>query len=308
MALSQAQTLPAKPPAGVVRAPDRGELIGWVRALESGTAYKWIEERVARHGPIFKTSFMGNRTVVVTGPVANKFVFTSGDDMLRSHQPVPIVYIAGEQSIFEVHGTRHKLVRGAIAGFLRPESLQRSVPLMSSLVKRYLTKEVEGKDSVSGVVLLKKIAFKVSCAVLFSLTDDKETDELFDEFLLVLKGAWVLPIYLPFTPYYRALAARRRIYDRFSAIVDERWRRLEDGSLSPNDDVVTAMLSMKDEEGRTVPRPEILDNLITLVMASHDTGVSLNASFVRHLAMNEVTLKHICEEHTKSSVRRKMET
>ncbi|KAK1284276.1 hypothetical protein QJS10_CPB21g01629 [Acorus calamus] len=112
-------------------------------------------------------------------------------------------------------------------------------------------------------------------------------------------GAWVLPIYLPFTPYYRALAARRRIYDRFSAIVDERWRRLEDGSLSPNNDVITAMLSMKDEEGRMVPRPEILDNLIKLVMASHDPGVSLNASFVRHLAMNEVTLKHICDEHTK---------
>ncbi|KAK1283431.1 hypothetical protein QJS10_CPB21g01603 [Acorus calamus] len=65
---------------------------------------------------------------------------------------------------------------------------------------------------------------------------------------------------------------------------------------SPNDDVITAMLSMKDEEGQTVPRPEILDNLITLVIASHDTGASLNASFVRHLAMNEDTLKHISED------------
>ncbi|KAK1283430.1 hypothetical protein QJS10_CPB21g01602 [Acorus calamus] len=133
---------PSQPnlPPGSFGLPIISELIGWVRALESGTAYKWIEERVARHGPIFKTSFMGNRTVVVTGLVANKFVFTTGDDMLRSHQPVPIVYISGEQSIFEVHGARHKLVRGAIAGFLRPESLQRSVPLMSSLIKRYLTK------------------------------------------------------------------------------------------------------------------------------------------------------------------------
>ncbi|KAK1270683.1 Taxane 13-alpha-hydroxylase [Acorus gramineus] len=86
-----------------------------------GTGQKWIEKRVAQHGPIFRTSFMGHPTVVVTGPVGNKFVFTSGDDdTLRSNLPVPNLYIAGEPSIFEVHGTRHKLVRAAIAGFLRP--------------------------------------------------------------------------------------------------------------------------------------------------------------------------------------------
>ncbi|KAK1271549.1 Taxane 10-beta-hydroxylase [Acorus gramineus] len=221
-----------------------GELMGLARALEGGTTFKWIEERVARHGPIFKTSFLGYRMVIVTGLVGNKFVFTSGDDALKSHQPVPVFYITGEKSIFEVHGARHKLVRGAIAGFLRPESLQRSVPLMSSLIKRYL-----------------------------------------------VKGGWVLPIYLPFTHYYRAIAARRRIYDRFSVILDERRRRLEDGSLGPNDDVVTAMLTMRDEEGRAMPRPEILDNLITVMFASHDTVVSLNASFVRRLAMDVVTLE-----------------
>ncbi|KAK1284754.1 hypothetical protein QJS10_CPB21g01630 [Acorus calamus] len=242
---------------------------------------------------------MGHPTVVVTGPVGNKFVFTSGDDTLRSNLPVPNLYIAGEQSIFEVHGARHKLVRAAIAGFLRPESLQKCVPLMSSLVKRYLIKEMEGKDSVYAVILLKKIAFKVSMAVLFSLTDDEETDKLFDEFLLVLKGGWVLPIYLPFTPYYRALAARRRIYDCFSMILDERRRRLEDGRVSPNDDIIATMLSMKDEEGRALPRREIIDNLITMVFASHDTGMSLNASFVRRLAMDDVTLESIYEEHTK---------
>ncbi|KAK1320040.1 hypothetical protein QJS10_CPA03g00937 [Acorus calamus] len=140
---------------------------------------------------------------------------------------------------------------------------------MSSLIKRYLVKGVEGKDSVSGLILLKKIAFK---------------------------GGWVLPIYLPFTHYYRAIAARRRIYDRFSTILDERRRRLEDGSLIPNDDIVTAMLTMRDEEGRAMPRPEILDNLITVMFASHDTVVSLNASFVQRLAMDEVTLECIYEE------------
>ncbi|KAK1284240.1 hypothetical protein QJS10_CPB21g01614 [Acorus calamus] len=276
-----------------------GEVIGFARALKGGTAHKWIEERVARHGPIFMTSFMGNRIVVVTGSVGNKFVFTSGDDALKSHQPKPVFHITGEKSIFEVHGARHKLVKGAIAGFLRPESLQRFIPLMSSLTEGYLTEEVENKDSVYGVILLKKIAFKVSMAVLFSLTDDEETDKLFDEFLLVLKCGWILPIYLPFTPYYRVLAARRRIYGRFSAILDERRRKLEDGSVSPNDDIIATMLSMRDEEGRALPRREIIDNLITIVFASHDTGVSLTASFVRHLAMNEVTLQRVYEEHTK---------
>ncbi|KAK1320039.1 hypothetical protein QJS10_CPA03g00936 [Acorus calamus] len=170
---------------------------------------------------------------------------------------------------------------------------------MNSLVKRYLIKEMEGKDSVYGVILLKKIAFKVSMAVLFSLTEDEEMEVLFEEFSLVLKDGWNLPIYLPFTAHYRSLAARRRIYDRFSTIVDERRRRLEDGIANEDDDVVTALLSMRDEEGRPLSRQEIIDNLITIVFASHDTGVSLTASFIRRLAMDDLTLERICEEHTK---------
>ncbi|KAK1283621.1 hypothetical protein QJS10_CPB21g01612 [Acorus calamus] len=231
----------------------------------------------------------------MTGPVGNKFVFTSSDDALKSHQFKPIIYIFGERSIFEVHDARHKLVRGAITGFLWPESLQRSIPLMSSLVKQYLVKEVEGKESVIGLIMLKRIAFMVSCALLFSLTNDEETDTLFDEFSLLVKGLWAIPIYLPFTIHYRAIAARRRIYDRFSTILDERRQRLEDGSVNPNDDVFATMLSIRDEEGRALPRQEIIDNLITIVFASHDTSMSLNASFVRRLAMDEVTLERVYE-------------
>ncbi|KAK1304833.1 hypothetical protein QJS10_CPB11g01679 [Acorus calamus] len=98
-------------PPGSFGLPIFGELLGWIRALEGGAGYKWIEERVGRYGPVFKTSFMGTKMVFVTGQVSNKFVFTSPDDMLQSHQPVPIVHMTGEQSIFEVHGGRHKLVQ-----------------------------------------------------------------------------------------------------------------------------------------------------------------------------------------------------
>ncbi|KAK1280908.1 Cytochrome P450 [Acorus gramineus] len=286
-------------PPGSFGLPIFGELLGWIRALEGGAGYKWIEERVGWYGPVFKTSFMGTKMVFVTGQVSNKFVFTSPDDMLQSHQPVPIVHMTGEQSIFEVHGGRHKLVRGAILGFVRGEGLNRIVPLMSSLVKKYLMKEVEGKESVLGVILMKKIALKVTCAVLFSLKNEEEIEALFDDFLLVLKGAWTLPIYLPFTTYYRAIAARRRVYDRFCVIIDRKRRQLEDGSLSPHDDLIATMLSLRDEEGRAIPTREIVDNLITIVIASHGSSVSLNASFVRHLAMDKVTLERICEEHTK---------
>ncbi|KAK1321680.1 hypothetical protein QJS10_CPA03g00923 [Acorus calamus] len=57
----------------------------------------------------------------------------------------------------------------------------------------------------------------------------------------------------------------------------------------------TRRLSYGPVNGRALSRREIIDNLITIVFASHDTGMSLNASFVRRLAMDDGTLECIRE-------------
>ncbi|PQM40268.1 taxadiene 5-alpha hydroxylase-like isoform X2 [Prunus yedoensis var. nudiflora] len=57
---------------------------------------------------------MGSPTVVVVGQAGNKFVLGAEDDVLAAKQPVTLVAIAGKQNIFELTGSRYRLVKGAM--------------------------------------------------------------------------------------------------------------------------------------------------------------------------------------------------
>ncbi|KAK0608517.1 hypothetical protein LWI29_031865 [Acer saccharum] len=97
---------------------------------------------------VFKTSLMGSEAVVLTGQAGNKFMFSGSDNGIAGNQVVTVANILGKRSMFEVSGHRHKLVRGAILSFLKPESLQRLVGEMDLLVKQQIFQELLDKESV----------------------------------------------------------------------------------------------------------------------------------------------------------------
>ena len=63
--------------------------------------------------------------VVLTDQAGNRFVFSGGDNGLSFNQPATVASILGKHSLFELSGSRYNLVRDAIVGFLKPESIQR---------------------------------------------------------------------------------------------------------------------------------------------------------------------------------------
>lgn len=89
---------------------------------------------------------MGSPTVVVVGQAGNKFVLGAEDDVLAAKQPVTLVAISGKQNIFELTGSRYRLVKGAMVSFLKPESLQNYIKRMDGLIKTMLLKETENKE------------------------------------------------------------------------------------------------------------------------------------------------------------------
>ena len=127
-----------KLPSGSLGFPFIGETISFLRAQRQDKTVEWIESRIAKYGPVFKTSLMGSKVVVLTGQAGNRFLFSGSDNGILSNQPMSVAKILGKHSIFELAGTRHKLVRGAIMNFLKPESIQRSVSRMDSVVQQQL--------------------------------------------------------------------------------------------------------------------------------------------------------------------------
>ncbi|KAK1264843.1 Taxane 13-alpha-hydroxylase [Acorus gramineus] len=292
-------------PPGSLGFPVLGEAWSFQKALLEDRFDEWVSERVAKYGPVFKTSLMGHRSIVMTGQAGNRFIFTANDNALVGHQTAPVISIIGEHSLFVLNGARHRLVKSAVFSFLRSESLQRFVGVVDDIVKRHFIQALDGKDTMRVIQPLKETTFKVMCRVIFGFKGEEvESDDhasFFNDFLSLSMGLWSFPIYFPTTTYYRALGARRRVVERVRALVRRRKGEVEAGRAGAKSDIVSCLLCARDDErgGGGVREEEIVDNLITLMMGSNSTAVSLLASFIKTVARDDVVRKAVLEEQKK---------
>lgn len=135
---TSSSSLGKKLPPGSFGLPLIGESISFIRAQNQDKTGEWIQTRIRKYGPVFKTSLMGSKTVVFTGQAGNRFVFSGSDNGIAGNQVATAAKVLGKHSIFELSGSRHKLVRNALMSFLKPESLQRFVGEIDSLVQKQL--------------------------------------------------------------------------------------------------------------------------------------------------------------------------
>ena len=97
---------PKNLPGGSLGFPVIGESLSFLKAQKEDRGPEWINERVLKHGPVFKTSLMGSPTVILVGQAGNKFILGSDDDVLVAKQPKTISTIGGKYNIFELTGLR----------------------------------------------------------------------------------------------------------------------------------------------------------------------------------------------------------
>ncbi|CAB4282040.1 unnamed protein product [Prunus armeniaca] len=283
-------------PKGSLGYPLIGETFSFLRAQKQDRGPEWLEERTSKHGPVFKTSLMGSPTVVAVGQAGNKFVLGTEEDVLSAKKPVALVAIAGKQNIFELTGSRYRLVKGAMVSFLKPESLQNYIKQMDELTKTMLLRETENKNTIKAVVTMKKLAFNIASSILFGIKDEHTREVLFDDFSLAFKAGWSVPINFPGTVYWRGLRARSRIVSRILPILKERREEILQGKLSPTSNVFSCLLALRDENEQPISDDLILDNYVTLMIASHDTSATLMSLMIWKLSTDSQIYKKVLDE------------
>nr|POF09893.1 cytochrome p450 [Quercus suber] len=217
---------------------------------------------------------------------ANKFVFTSDSSALSSHQTQSSRKILGERNILELSGEDHKRVRGAIVSFLQPESLKQYVGKIDG-VKKHLEMHWQGKPQVKVLPLTKILAFDIICSLLFRLEQGARKDRFVTCFQEMIEEVWSIPINLPFTRYNRSLKASAKVRNMVKELIREKRVELEQKVASPCQDLITRMLSSRNENNEeAVTEKEIVDNVILVMVAGHDTS-SVLITFTMRLLANE---------------------
>jgi retinoid hydroxylase len=241
-------------PAGNDGLPLLGETLSFAK-----NPFRFIEERLARHGRIFRSNVLGRKTAVVAGPEAVGHFIDANVIMREGSMPPHVQEIFGGRSLplldGEIHSTRKKLVnqafnRAAIAAYL---------PIIQQTVERYFrawpaVAEIRWLDE------LKRLSIEVICTTVMGMSPGNEMDRLRQDYGILTDGFATLPINVPGTRYRKALQARDRILEVLRRLVRERRQ-------TPADDGLSRMLAAAVTFGATLSDDDAALELHHIVIA-----------------------------------------
>ena len=247
------------------------------------------------HGDVFTLRTKGFGTfVVVAGPDAVREVFTGpADVLLAGASNAPLSVLVGERSVLVLDGAEHLRQRK----LLLPPFHGPRLAGMARLVERATVRELEGWPARGTVTLLEPmqtITLEVIVRVVFGVREGARFDALCRRLREVLEPmggrARALVSVLSGgdgSPDDARFAARRAAVDALLHAEIARRRRAPD--LAERDDVLSMLLLATDEDGVGMTDGEVRDELMTLLLAGHETtATALAWTFERVVRHPEV--------------------
>jgi len=256
-----------KLPPGEMGLPWIGETIEFYRSQRDNQLFEeFVQPRITKYGKIFKTRLMGSPTIIVNGAEANRFFLSNEFKLVVSSWPTASVQLMGINSIMEKQGEKHRCLRGIIATSLGPAGLEILVPKICDSVQLYLDKNWNVREEISLYHSTKALTFTIVLECLLGLNFEPGTLNTFER---VLEGVFAPPISFPGSKFSRAKKARREIKEMLIKVVREKRKKMESG-LGGDEGMLFSQLVSGMIRGE-ISEEEVVDNVVLLVFAAHDT-------------------------------------
>ncbi|KAG6543271.1 hypothetical protein Mapa_015185 [Marchantia paleacea] len=296
---SKNYTLPLPP--GGLGLPFVGDTISFIMAFRNDSMWQFWEEKAAKYGPIFKFSVLGETAVAMDPPEGNRFLFYNEHGLFRSAWPDSLVRLMGKHALIVKAGEAYKVSRRhLVKRFMSRESVLRYVPKMDQNCLKHIEKNWnpgDGEREVNTFEVTKHCTFAFACDVLMTLTDPDEVEALQHLVHLWGPGVLAIPVNLPGFAFHRALKARSAIGEVFLIHIRRRREQLKDGTAAPYQDLLSLLLTEKDDQGHMYTDEEMVDNLFLLLTASHDTTASVLTFTIDAVARYPQIYNQIIKEH-----------
>ncbi|EFJ37735.1 hypothetical protein SELMODRAFT_402287 [Selaginella moellendorffii] len=287
-------------PPGSLGVPVIGDSLNFVKALKRNDPWRFYGEKRAKYGPVFKMSLLGSPVVILPAPAGHKLLFGSEEKLVVNSWPVGFKRLLGPGSLTSLTGEDFKRMKKVFMSFLKPEALQRYVPRVSQLSLKHLEDHWEAYAGEEFAIYpaVKSFIFSLACSSFMSLETEEEQLELEEPFAIWTKGLLQLPLNIPGTLFHKALKRREVIHDLLGRLISKRRQELLQGRASETSDMLSVMLSYRNEDGKPAcTDAEIKDNLLLLLFAAHDTSSSTLTLSLKFLAENPYWRNQVLQEN-----------
>jgi cytochrome P450 len=251
-----------------------------------------LVEAYEHYGPIFTLKIFHHNAVFMLGPEANHYVLVSHakNFLWRAGHMRDLIPLLGD-GLLTIDGPVHRMHRKLMLPAFHRERIEAATGVMRSEVDRALA-ELRPGETVDVYHWTRRLALRVAMRALFGLDPDRakagglnaagefEAALSFygrDYLLQLLRG--------PRTPFAQMMRSRRRLDALLYEEIDRRRTSGDRGQ-----DILSMLLDASDEEGASLGRTQIRDEMMTLLFAGHDTTTSTVAFMFYELARNPEVL------------------
>lgn len=250
------------------------------RLSAADTSFRWLADPfglldacAAEFGERFTLDFARfGRHIVVSHPQDVQAAFAGDPDTLRAGRGNALLEpILGPRSLLLADGDRHAEQRTLLLAAFRADKVSTYARLVATATRRRTASWDDG-TTVSVQRTALAISREVILRALLGL-DDVRVDELAD---LVEKLMALVGTNAPFDDEprrghmtARLLAVRGTLIDALREVVAQRRRSLDRGH-----DVLSLLIQARSASGHPLGDDEILDQLVTLILAGHETTAS----------------------------------
>ena len=238
----------------------------------------------AKYGNVARNRGFGRRGVMLAGAEANELVLFDRDKLFSSQQGWgPVLDKLFPRGLMLLDFDHHRMDRRALSVAFKPEPMRH----YAEALNRGIGTRVEqwrGQQMLF-YPAIKQLTLDLAADSFMGLPLGPEADQINQAFVhMVAASIGVIRKPLPGTAMGRGVAGRKFLVKWFTA---ETLRRRESGTNAPGgQDMFSQFALATREDGTLLPVDQVVDHMIFLMMAAHDTITSSATSLVWLLARN----------------------
>ncbi len=262
-----------------VNLPRLQQLIQWI-----ARPYGFLDECAEKYGDTFIARLLGFPPLVITSnPQVIKEIFAMDAKQFDAGRGQQILKpLLGENSLILLDGDRHKRDRK----MLMP-------PFHGAKVKSYgdticqITQEVSNTWQPQQPFLaseaMAEITLEVILQTVFGLREGARYQQLKSLLITLLDATgtplsasmlffpWLQKDWGSWSPWGKIMRQRQQVYDLLQREIEDRRSQPE----TAGDDILSLMLAARDEDRQPMTDIELKDELMTLLVAGHETTASV---------------------------------
>jgi cytochrome P450 len=246
---------------------------------------EFLEQCQKRYGNVFttRTALVGNVVLIVT-PEDVKQLFTSdAEEVLAGQANELLTPLLGPRSVMRLDGQPHLRQRRLLTPPFRGERMHAHVATMRAVTEQVMAQAPRDQPLLLHEYM-QRITLQILLRVVFGAADEATVHELGEALTRVLnhqsglEALWMLkPLQRdlfglsPWVRFQRDVqAADKLLYRQI-----ERTRSARQRGETARNDMLSMLLEARDEQGQPMTDAELRDELITLLIAGHETTATM---------------------------------